>query len=221
MQKKRYQKKKQLKGKNKFAKAVMSVVNKKAEQKQYTTFAGAQNYANQTDFTTWNITKGLGQGTNSSQRVGDNIFMKQLRLSLTARNYQSNTLAVCPHTTNLRVLVFRGKYDYSLTSYPASEVFELNAGSSASADLLNARIDTNQVSPLLDRIIELPANQTGGVQYIQKQMMRLLRINKTFKYRDDDDNGKTSNLYIGIVPSVIPQGQIHTVFNASFTYTDV
>lgn len=202
-----------------FAKAVMKVVNKRAESKQYTTSAEG-NYLGSTDFQTWNITHNLPQGTTTSSRIGDKIFIKQIRLSLALRNW--NSLGTRNSDGFLfRVIVFRGKYDYATFNYPASEVFELNAGASASPNYALARLDTNQITPLFDKVISFPQSNFQNQSNV-KHMLKLIKVNKSFMYKDDDTFAKTSNLYVGFVPYIYgAEGTCGHTHNISFTYTDV
>lgn len=200
-----------------FAKAVMSVVNKKSETKQHTT-VGQRNYNAGVEWNTWNLTNNMIQGLNTSQRIGDKVFIKQLRLSMAVQN--SSNLGSSNNSALFRVVVFRGKYDYALTSYPETEVFELNAGANPSPNGIFARIDTNQVTPLYDKVHLLPEASLGG-QILSRHFLKLIRINKQFMYKDDDNYGKSSNLYLGISYYSPPDSRHSHIHNVSFTYTDV
>lgn len=200
-----------------FAKAVKAVVNKIAETKQHSTDPGYTNLFPGT-LTTWNITNGLTQGNNTSQRDGDKIYIKTLRLSSQMNNY-SLAGAVVNGTVFYRIIIFRGKYDYSFSSYPASEVFESNAGA-VPVNNLTARLDTNQITPLYDRVVRLDQNDTN--QQCAMHILKTIRVNKNFYFKDDDNYGKVSNLYLGVVPlTQTGLGNPTIQSNCSFTFTDL
>lgn len=201
-------------GKGKFARAVKAVLNKVAESKRYTLEASGTAISG--TLNTWNITSGLTQGTNTSQRVGDKIHIKSLRLRTTVLNKSSGVTT--SNQTLIRVIVFRGKYDYSVTNYPAGEVFEINAGSITSYNY-QAPIDLNQVTPLYDKIHYLTPNFSG--QVLTKLVEAQIRIGKDFTFREDDNFGKTSNLYVGVVCQTDGGGSAILLHDHTLSFTDV
>lgn len=198
-----------------FKKKVLSVVNKIAEKKQFnTTISNTLGVPNAT-LTTWNLLVGLNQGTNTAQRVGDKIYIKNIRLATELFNSASST---ADSTVNWRVMLFRGKYDYSTTSYPIGEVLENNAGSAAFHPP-NAPMDLNQVSPLFDRNILLTNNYAG--QKVRKNMTLTIPVNKTFYFRDDDNFGKVSNLYLAVYQANQSSVSCDIFGNMTIRYTDL
>lgn len=202
-----------------FAKKVMAVVNKKAEIKENSVQTQFVDYSNTLNWTAYNLVNNLARGTNSSQFVGDKIYLKGLRIALACQNTNSLGGGVHGDAYNVRVVVFKGKYDYNLTNYPLTEVFEGNAGSTPLNYML-ARIDRSQVTPIMDRTIFLrePSLNTTTVRQIRNWY---LRLNQTLRIRDDDVNGKTSNIYVGLLYQC---GQTQTSAiqsNYSLIYTDV
>lgn len=198
-----------------FAKKVLQVVNKAAEHKKFTTeLNGAVTHAS---FTTYNLTNGLVKGTNSAQRVGSEVRVTSLRNSFACYN-KTSLSAIINQGMRWRVVIFRGKYDYSLTNYPATEVFEANAGS-APINIITAPCDLNQVTVLYDKTFTLWNAYSG--QEIMKLMTNYIKINKTFRFKDDDDNQKFSNLYIGFAQE--NGSTSNAVFNGHCTisYTDI
>lgn len=182
---------KQSKPSTTFKKKVMSVVTKAAEKKRFTTeLNGAVTHSS---MTTYNLTNGLVKGTNSAQRIGAEVSLKTLRLSASCYN-KSSLGTIINQGMRWRVIVFRGKYDYNLTNYPTSEVFEANAGS-APINIITSPIDLNQVTLLHDQTFTL-VNPYSGVE-LPRVFTKYIKINKKFRFKDDDEYGKTSNLYIG------------------------
>lgn len=91
--------------------------------------------------------------------------------------------------------MFRGKYDYTSTNYPATEVFEQNSGSTGN-QLSVCPIDLDQVTPLYDKTIVM--SNAFSAQKIERVLRFTLPVGKTFNFREDDNQQKFSNLYLGI-----------------------
>lgn len=178
-----------------FASKVKAVINKVAENKKYTLDGSFSNVPAQVGCTTWNLLNGIGQGTGSGDRVGDKIYLKSIRGALELIN--ATSLGGTPISTDVtfRVVIFRGKYDYTSTSYPYGEIFEGNEGALPN-NAVTAPIDLDQVTVLYDGshvITPHPLNAST----IRKQIMKFsIPVNKSFTYRSDDAFQKNSNLYL-------------------------
>jgi len=205
----------------KFASKVMAVVNRKAETKSYSTQVGfnALDSVSNT-WKTWNLTNGVIRGTNESQVIGDKFFIKQLHTRMLFQN--TNLAGSAIHTDGycLRVVVFRGKYDYSLSNYPSGEVFEGNAGSTPADTIVIARIDRDQVTPLFDKVYYFSgAPLTGAIERQFKEIK--IDINKSFNIRNDDNFGKLTNLYLGMAYTSATSSQSINAHTSTITFTDV
>lgn len=198
-----------------FQKQVLSVVNKIAEKKRWNKIIDTSLGISNNAFITWNLLDGIIQGTNTANRIGDKIFLKNLRLSLDLTNFASSTTN---STVRYRVVIFRGKYDYSSTNYPTGEVFENNAGSVPNY-VLSAPIDLNQVTPLFDRTVLITPSY--GAQKVHKHLLLNKMLNKAFTFREDDTYGKTSNLYLGIFQVNNEGVAVNIQGNCQVSYTDV
>lgn len=219
--KKQYKRKINYKPRRKgFAAKVMNVVNKKAEVKQHTYEPGGI-VLTDNSLTTWNLNATLGQGTTTSQRIGDKIFIKNLRIKGELENWDRLTGVTSNVPITFRIIVFRGKYDYLLSNYPITEVFERTAGVNPT-NYVSARVDRNQVTCFYDKTFQLNNSELGLKKAID--ILKYIKMNKQFKFRDDDSFGQSSNLYLGIVSQssydpLTPRSA--GLLNFSFTYTDV
>lgn len=204
-----------------FAKAVMAVVNKKSERKMY---ARDFNYTGLSYGLTnsWNITQGLAQGPATNQRIGDKVYVNKLRLSGVIVNTNSAGTQYNNNGGIVRIVVFRGKYDYTAASYPIAELLESSGGSVGTAPYVAQRVDLNQVGLVADWKVRIPPNQIQN--QVQKIMFdKVITINSSFKYREDDSYGKYHSLYVAFItePGVQLSDSISVGANLSFTYTDV
>lgn len=214
----KYKRRRRYGKKGNFAKKVLAVVNKKAEAKKFDTeFSANITYGG---LTTWNLLSGITQGTSTSRRIGDKIYVKGLRLCGQFNNVNFANV-VQNSDIRWRMIVFRGKYDYALTSYPSSEVFENNSGGTP-ASLITSPLDTNQITPLYDQIFTTPAsNYTGQIRTKLQKMY--LSVNKSFTFREDDSYQKTSNLYFGVIMECGggPTTTVSATGDVTVNFTDV
>lgn len=208
---KRYQKKG-------FAAKVMSVVNRKSEQKHWNCQSG---FADVVPGTTnsYNLLHGLSQGTSTSTRIGDKIHLKNAKVSILHQNTYG-VGAVGNSGYGLRVVIFRGKYDYFATNYPMTEVIEGNSGVAPSTPEVLAPLDTNQITPLFDKLYTFKGNQYSG-QIVKGYINFWLPINKNFNFREDDAYGQNSNLYIAFIPDTVGTERFTKTFSVRLAYTDV
>lgn len=202
-----------------FASKVKSVIAQTAEKKRITTDPGTFSVTNNAlGFTTWNLLTSLVQGTGTDDRIGDKIHLTHCRLRLQMENV-NNTGTVVNSDIHYRIVLFRGKYDYTLSSYPGGEVFEANAGGIPSNYVLSP-IDLDQVTPLYDKIVKIQAPQYAG-QLRGAVHEALIPINKTFNFREDDAFGKTSNLYLGVAQINANGAAARASPTVQMVYTDV
>lgn len=202
---------------NTAARRTMAIVNRSAETKK---FMNSTDYSNLgvASLVTWNLTQ-IPQGNTLSSRIGDKIFVKSLRLAVNVNNIVPGGTAM-NDSANFRIIVFRGKYDYSATSYPTSEVFMSNNGAfPVGTEYTSAALDTKQITVLLDRSIVIANNYSG--QIAQAERVYSIPINKSFSLRNDDNFGKYSNLYFGIVQTNWNGLSTKYNFQSILSYTDV
>lgn len=219
MRKKQYKKNVKKAANKKFAKKVWSAVNSKAEVKMWNREQGFSNVSS-AGATTYNLLSGLLPGTGTSSRIGNKIFLKNLRLAVEFQNSDFTGTNICNSGYGMRVIVFRGKYDHSSTNYPTSEIFESNSGGTPATQYINARLDRNQITPLFDKVMTIPGN--NYVSQVCKQFRTFwIKINKTYNFREDDSFGATSNLYVAFVSGAGPSEGVCQTMSASLTYTDV
>lgn len=212
--------KRRVKGTTKFAKAVMAVVNRKAESKMWAKDFGWTTLAyNATN--SFNLTQGLGQGTATNMRIGDKIFIKNIRIGALIGNMTNGGNFSHNNSTQVRCVVFRGKYDYNISNYPLSELLEGSGGLTSTSSNVCARIDLNQVDLIGDKVINVPQNQVTGS--IKKHYFGwTLPVNKTFHYREDDAYGKTQSIYVAFISEIGNVLDVNSInAHLSFTFTDV
>lgn len=205
-----------------FAKQVMSVVNKRAEQKTWTKESGWTNLSVATS-NSQNLLVGLLQGGSTSNRIGDKIFIKNIRSKILISNTNASGSGPINNAVAMRMILYRGKYDYSTTGlYPLTEIFEGNAGNTPACSWTVAPIDTNQVTVLWDKPFVFPQSSVSGA--VNRKIFDITtKINKTFYFRDDDNFGKNSNLYFAIVYEASATGDGTPAINQAHRvlFTDV
>lgn len=199
-----------------FAKAVKKVLMKTTELKKFDNDFTPSNISHNT-MTTWNLLNGMAQGTSQGSRIGDKIYISSLRLQQFLTNY-SALGTVNNNNITYRVLIFKGKYDYSSTSYPTTEVFEANNGA-APQSVIIAPVDTSQVTVLYDRTFTLANNYSGQSREIINKMV--LPVKQNFYFRNDDAFQKTSNLYLGICQSNLGLAQVAPQSNVQINFKDL
>lgn len=195
--------------------AVKKVINRVAEKKQWNKTIDYTLGVPHNTLATWNLLDGLIQGTNTGQRIGDKVNLRRMRLSLLLHNNASSTVN---DSVSFRIILFRGKYDYSSTNYPVNEVFE-NVAGSAPVGIITAPMDLNQITPLLDKTITIQNGYSG--QKLLKPFTMYKYLNKTFNFRDDDTYGKVSNLYLGVYQINSATSPVYVTGNCSISFTDV
>lgn len=204
-----------------FVTKVKQVINKVAEKKRYTYDPSSfSNITSSNGCTTWNLLNGIAQGTGQGDRIGDKIHLRSIRGAVEMIN--CNNVGANPVNTDItyRVIIFRGKYDYSSTSYPYGEIFTGNEGSLPN-NTVAAPLDVDQITVLYDATYVLlphPLSATTIRKHIHKFT---LPVNKTFTYRNDDAFQKNSNLYLCVAQTNFAESTAAVRPVMTMLYTDV
>lgn len=214
---------KKTKGKSKLtaqavAKIARAVTMKAAETKSYIT--SVADTVTDNVYRTVCVNYGIGQGAASEQKLGEKIFVKNLRIK--GKVFQTSSGGASMLQRIGRIVVFRSKKNLA-TSNPAtltrSDLMRTGGASYISAD----HVDLHKVNLLYDQTFLFPL-QNATDQYTNHLIDINIPINKTCYFDSDTTNNYFKNEDIYIAYAIYTNGGITTpgtyIFNYSLNFKD-
>lgn len=176
----------------KFKRAVKSVLYKQAETKSF--IAGASLYPIDTDFGCQNLNTGIVQTTSSEGRVGEKIFIRNIRIrgAVTMTNIATNS-----NGKSYRIMVVRTKTllgpSATNQTMTLSNVFRVSP--TGGANITQMHVDLHKVDVLYDKVGTIIPNfdHQGKI----KPIFINIKINKN-EFFEADNSGffKTKNYWL-------------------------
>lgn len=175
-----------------------TVLPKTKEQAQFNVFVGGPQPKSGTIYT-HNFLKYITQGTSDDDRVGDEIYVKNIAMNLKLSQTTTNANEKW-HSMFWRVMVVSTPKEHNTTN------FDSGIGTS---DIFHDFTDGNQIvaisvdkdlscKVLFDKTYKLQTNST--ITSMSKNCKINVNVNKPFRYKEGTVFGKYNNYYLLLIP---------------------